>query len=67
LGGVVTGGPLSQAHPCPCLKGVEATQPDANIEHLNCDLRIVNKMLACLPGSEYGLDGFKEKLLLKNM
>jgi hypothetical protein len=48
-------------------KGVEATHPDTDTRSLICARRIVNKMLACLPYSEYGLDSFKEKPTLKIM
>jgi len=48
-------------------KGFWATRPDTGIRNVNCARRIVNKMLDCRPGSEYGLDSFKEKRSLKNM
>ena len=48
-------------------KGVGALHPEADIRHLNHARQIVYKVLACRPGTEYGLDGFKKKLPLQNM
>ena len=54
-------------HPRTQHKGVDAALPEVDIRHLNCAQRIVYKMLACRPGSEYELESFKEKQSLKTM